>query len=277
MRILPKVADCDINMPSNIRSNIESAKGFEIQLLGEDILLGLDKSKKLIDTFNNSVDYVVMHLPLKYVLLDTAHANKEFGKLYIEFLNQVIEYSNYKNIKIDILNHVVSTWDYFNSFGTMELLDKVLEILTGTNVTLLIENSIRPLNDIDGSNTAEEMIFKLRSHPNLRFCFDICHWQSSENAFNTKFSLTDELLSSLKNIHFSATLNGEGYRNKSKTHGRVHGCIEHVLSDIEYLREKQIELGNINIILEINEEDYINRPNLIKEIHLFNQAMAVLD
>ena len=67
------------------------------------------------------------------------------------------------------------------------------------------------------------------------------------------------------------TVENDGYRDKARTHGRVHDSLESLKKDLKYLEDKGIKLKKVNLVTEINEEDYQNRPDMIKELELFEQ------
>ena len=109
----------------------------------------------------------------------------------------------------------------------------------------------------------------------LKFCFDICHWQASENAMKGEISLISEYIKGIKNIHFSMTKDNDGYINKESTHGVVHDSLETCISDLKYLQEKGIDLSKVNIVTEINEIDYKNRPDMCKEIEFLKEIKGM--
>ena len=108
----------------------------------------------------------------------------------------------------------------------------------------------------------------------LSMCLDICHLQASESFMKCDISLTKEQIKRIKNIHFSMTVDNDGYRDKERTHGRVHDTLESLKKDLEYLEKKGIKLKKVNLVTEINEEDYQNRPDMIKELKLFDSIIV---
>jgi nucleosome binding factor SPN SPT16 subunit len=110
-------------------------------------------------------------------------------------------------------------------------------------------------------------IFQNIESEKLSFCLDLCHWQSSENVWGSSLKVDKLLLNNLKNVHFSMTLEKDGYKNKARTHGRGHDCMKSCIRDLEYLRKKGIGLEDINLVTEINEEDYKRRPVMHKELY----------
>ena len=70
------------------------------------------------------------------------------------------------------------------------------------------------------------------------------------------------------------TVDNDGYRDKERTHGRVHDTLESLKKDLEYLEKKGIKLKKVNLVTEINEEDYQNRPDMIKELKLFDSIIV---
>ena len=129
-----------------------------------------------------------------------------------------------------------------------------------------MENSIISLNQDDDEDDVITSIFRILQHDKIKFCLDLCHWQSSEFVLKEELPINDILLDNLKNVHFSMTLNNEGYKNKAITHGRGHTSLHTCASDVFYLRQKGVNLNSVNLITEINESDYQLRPDMTKEL-----------
>ena len=234
-------------------------------MLSEDLLDSLGKCIKIIEHFK-SLDYIVLHLPFNMMNICYIHSNYEIEKKFLLFVVEVIKYSLRTNKKIDILFHISMRCDEFVSIGGINFLKYLCSMVENTNVGFLLENSIINLNLDDNDLMTECKIFKIFEHEKLNFCFDLCHWQASENVLNKELNLTNEILRKLKNCHFSMTLDSDGYKNKEKTHGKGHESVELCLKDLEYLKKKGVNLEEVNLITEINEIDYKKRPDMNKEL-----------
>ena len=267
MNIIPKIADVDVENIENIQHFItDTTDKIEIQMLSEDLLKSLSKCIKIIEHFDG-LNYIVLHLPFSMMNICYIHSNYEIEKKFLLFVVEVIKYSLRTNKKIDILFHVSMRCDEFVSIGGINFLKYLCSMVENTNVGFLLENSIINLNLDDNDLMTECKIFKIFEHEKLNFCFDLCHWQASENVLNKELNLTNEILRKLKNCHFSMTLDSDGYKNKEKTHGKGHESVELCLKDLEYMKKKGIDLESVNLITEINENDYKLRPNMCKELN----------
>ena len=267
MNIIPKIADGDVENIENIQHFItDTTDKIEIQMLSEDLLKSLSKCIKIIEHFDG-LNYIVLHLPFSMMNICYIHSNYEIEKKFLLFVVEVIKYSLRTNKKIDILFHISMRCDEFVSIGGINFLKYLCSMVENTNVGFLLENSIINLNLDDNDLMTECKIFKIFEHEKLNFCFDLCHWQASENVLNKELNLTNEILRKLKNCHFSMTLDSDGYKNKEKTHGKGHESVELCLKDLEYMKKKGIDLESVNLITEINENDYKLRPNMCKELN----------
>lgn len=266
MIIIPKVAETDIKNIEYIKDCIKISEGVEIQLLSDNLLKGFENSCKLIECFPH-IKYVVLHMPFSMVNLCYIHSNRVCEDKFIELIVECIKYSYKTGIKIDILTHVaVQLYEFLGNNGII-FLNHLVQMVQGTNVGFLLENSIINLAKGDTEDDVLTGIFRLYSSDKVKFCLDLCHFQASEFVMKKHFELNDVLLKNLKNVHFSMTLEEDGYINKERTHGRVHISKGACIRDLEYLKEKGADLNKLNLITEINEEDYSKRPDMHKEIN----------
>ena len=272
MQIIPKICEYDYNtIDSRIRDQIEYTHKCEIQMLQGDLGESFQNVKRVIESLGDCLEYVSIHLPFSALYIELLYCNKDLKEQYIKLIHDIVDLADELGIDIDIVSHVNPNKLWIEHTGTLEFIRNILNKLVCTRVGLLIENSIICLNDDDDAETSEEYIFRVLNHGHLGFCLDLCHLQASENVFKKSRSLSEGQLKNLKNIHFSATLDRDGYKDKKRTHGRKHPNRFDMAMDIKYLESKGIKLDNINIVAEINEEDYENRPDLISEIEMFNE------
>ena len=266
LNIVPKIADCDFNNIDNISLYLLRENKVEIQLLGSDLLKSFSNVVKLIDNFKH-LQYVVLHMPFSMVNICYVYSNLSKRQEFIKFIVDVIKLSINKDIEIDILFHVSMRSGEFVSIGGIEFLKYIISLVENTKVGFLLENSIINLSMDDKEQDTIVTIFKNIDSEKLNFCLDLCHWQSSEYVWGSSLKLDEVLLNNLKNVHFSMTLEKDGYKNKARTHGRGHDCMKSCIRDLEYLRKKGIGLEDINLVTEINEEDYKRRPVMHKELY----------
>lgn len=270
MRVIPKIAEYDFEYLESYEDIVTDA--IEIQLLSKKFSDSLKNITEICRYFKK-LNYVVLHLPFKCLNIGHIHSCHRVELDFILFVVKIMELGNILNINFDILFHLNNTGEEFEDSGGVEFLEYLCNLVENSKVSFLLENSIRSLNIHLNEIDNVSYVFQKIRNEKLGFCLDVCHLQASENVYATKFDLSFECLNALKNIHFSKTLNNDGYRDKKKTHGRVHLNKEDVLKDLRYLEEKGISLENINMVLEISEDDYINRPDLKYEFLIFKELM----
>lgn len=275
MRLIAKV-DTEWDFKSDdISECIQENRAIEIQMLG-DITKGYKKCIEVIEKLRKyKVDYVVIHLPMGEHELGYISCNLTLDIKFRLMIMNLIRYSKDSGIGIDVLVHVEDKYEKLVGVGAIGYLKSIAERCKGTSVGIILENKIRSSTLGDGEKTSLEQIFKVIDNDSIKMCLDICHIQASENLYDKDIELTEDQIRNIKNIHFSYTVDGDGYRDKRRTHGRAHLSIEDVLLDLDYLEAKGIDLSRVNIVLEINEEDYTSRKDLIKEIKLVKQAIKL--
>lgn len=268
MTIVPKIAENDLNNLNNIRPYILDK--IEIQMLSDDLNEGFKNSTEIIDKLD-CLKYVVLHLPFSCVNICYIHSNYKLESTFINFVVEVMKYSLKKNIEIDILFHLDMRYKYFKGMEGLSFLKYIIGLVEGTQVGFLLENSIINLGMSTNELINVVALSKEFNNEKLKFCFDICHWQGSENVMKGEISLISEYIDCVKNIHFSMTKDNDGYIDKENTHGVGHDSLESCILDLKYLENKGIDLEKVNIVTEINEIDYKNRPDMCKEINYLKE------
>ena len=270
MKIYPKL-DEKLNGINVLKQYVEKYKGIEIQLLSfECINIAYKVIKKYKDEIPN-IEEVTIHLPLtdedRFNFEALAFAKFDEEK---ERLNVLIKASKEFNLKINLLYHTRWNYNTWISSGAIERMKELLELIQNTNVNILIEN-------IHAIAEREECaIFKIAKHINnehLKVCLDICHLHVEANMFKIPF---DEFLHSYLNkddcqkfiqqIHFAGTLNGDGFIDKKRTHGKMHDSWESFEEDYSILEQFGIE--DKRIVTEVSEDDYSTRVDQIEEIKM---------
>lgn len=245
----------------------------EIQLLDGNFMVGFE-SVKYIYSRLPQLKYIVLHLPERFVDIAFLHSCYKYEMQFIKLIVECIKYTCDKDLYIDILFHGRTNYLNFEDIGGIEFLEYITRLVRDTKVGFLIENSLYDpcIKDFD-----RDIIVKILDNfksEKLSMCLDICHLQASESFMKCDISLTKEQIKRIKNIHFSMTVDNDGYRDKERTHGRVHDTLESLKKDLEYIEKKGIKLKKVNLVTEINEEDYQHRPDMIKELKLFDSIIV---
>lgn len=268
LKIMPKIDECQYIGEQEFLKYIDDR--LEIQLLHENYMVGFESVKYILSRFPN-LKYVTLHLPERYVDIGFLHSCYKYEVLFIKLIVECIKYTSDKDLYIDILFHGRMNYTAFEDIGGIDFLKYITYLVRDTKVGFLIENS---LFDTCISNYEKDTVVRILDavkSDKLSMCLDICHLQASESYMLQSFELSKEQKKRIKNIHFSMTVDNDGYRDKRRTHGRVHDSIDSLKKDLKYLEEKGIKLNKVNIVTEINEEDYQYRPDMIKELELFEQ------
>lgn len=266
--VVPKVDQnwdcCDATIIDRIRK----AKALEIQLLGPDLEEAYKKAFEMLNKLEG-LENVILHMPNAYNIIELSACNQELKKKVEKMFFESDEYGKRHGIQFYVLFHIMDNYKHFVDFGGLPYLKEILAFPVQTRV--LLENSIRDIRLNDNSKTTLEQIFQVVDDEKLFFCFDLCHHQASENAFERRFELTDEQKQRLKSVHFSYTANKDGYREKKKTHGVAHPNVALLTADLEYLKRLGVDVEKVWLVLEVNEDDYSDRASLRQEIMLFEQ------
>jgi hypothetical protein len=121
-------------------------------------------------------------------------------------------------------------------------------------------------------------VCKLLDHPNVRCCIDTTHLHCKANIYKRDFleMVRSDLNAEdcdkyVKQIHFAATLNNDGYISK-KNHGRVHENIEDLREEYNWLKE--LGMGDKHFVTEVGEEDYYSRADQIREIKMLKEITS---
>ena len=245
----------------------------EIQLLNANFMVSFESVKYIISRLPN-LKYIVLHLPERYVDIGFLHSCYKYEVQFIKLIVECIKYTTDKDLYIDILFHGRMNYTAFEDIDGIEFLEFITRLVRDTKVGFLIENSLFDTCIKDYSRDTVVKIFDNFKSDKLSMCLDICHLQASESYMKQDISLTKEQIKRIKNIHFSMTVDNDGYIDKERTHGRVHDSVESLKKDLKYIEEKGIKLKKVNLVTEINEEDYQNRPDMVKELELFDSIIV---
>lgn len=234
-----------------------------------------DELRAAVDVLCNfpNLKYACLHLPFRTVNFQYMWLDHDMRAKFVDFLLDCADHAKALGVDIDVLSHITYTVGEFNTYGGFEMLETIDSLLEGTRVTFLLENSIINLSESSKQNIYD-YVFSSTAYKNIKFCWDICHHQVSENVMWERLSLHPGLVASMKNIHFACTLDGDGYRDRKRTHGRGHPNYEAVCDDLAYIVSYGVDLSRMNIVAEISEDDYVERPDLRRELEYLQRALS---
>ena len=263
MLIVPKVDEKSYPISDDLKLQITDK--LEIQLLGYDIGLSLKNAKRVISQFGG-LKTLILHMSEELVCFDFVASHEDLRNSFICMLLELKELADEKDIDIYLLTHLMSPRRFYKVSQGRFWLEFYLTFIEDSMVNLLLENS---LPDVRFSQPYDSAIMELLevNNPKLFMCLDICHWYASCNMLQKDFEFPKELVPRIRSVHFSATLNNDGWLHKKETHGRVHPNIDSCNRDLEYLKELGVDFNSTFIVAEINEDDYTLRPDLITELN----------
>lgn len=269
MKIHPKTNEL-LEGIEPMRKFIEENKGIEIQYFtkNKDELVDFGVKNPIVELMKifPTLEEITVHPPLAYHEIELfLYRNKD---LLIDILKQLIELSNEYNIKINMILHTGYVIQQ-HKLTTLDDIKEIAKLLEGTKVTILFENMFMMYE----KNTCSVLeLCDLINSENVKVCFDICHlycqatvWHMPIKEFIRIYLDKEKCKKHVKHIHFSATLNDDGYIVRS-THGRCHTETEKLFEDVSMLLEYGMDSKDINWVTEVSELDYKLRPDQIKEL-----------
>ena len=271
MRITPKIGEQNLVIPDAVSAYIHMNNTMEIQMTSRNLQKAWQHCKFILDNFV-SLEEVVLHMPFERHTINAFISNPALQRSLIELMVDVMRYSDKYDIKIAVLFHVEGSMETFIEGGGYEFTTHLLKIIEGSNAYILVENSLPDFSALKPERVGAIEIIQAINHDKLRACFDICHFKASENALKRTLELPLGYLSRVNEIHFSATLDGDGFLDKKKTHGQIHPDYLSLLTDIKWLVDTGFDLNSAMLTAEISESDYEARPKMLKELSMMYQA-----
>ncbi len=272
MNIYPKLSFQKFS--NEMEKIISKSDGTELQFFDEDgkseEFNFEDLTREYKKRYNNLKE-IVIHPPVSNYNIELIMLKNE--KIVENQFKKLVQLSEELNITTSFVYHTYWTKKQFEVSGLANRLKKLLKIVENKNVYILIEN-LYMIPDEKNECAALE-ICKLIDHPNFKMCLDTTHMHCRSNIYKYNFNdLIDKLLKPeecekyVRQIHFAAAINNDGYIDKS-THGRVHQNIEEVKKEIDWL--KKYKMLDKNFITEVSEDDYFIRQDQIKEIKMLEE------
>ena len=274
MKIYPKISPSELG--NEMKEKVKKSQGIEIQFFDENGITEPfnfeDEIIKRKEQFPNLKE-IIVHPPLNNYNIELLFLKDE--NIIKEQLHSLVKLSVKLNIELDFIYHTYLTVQQYVSTNLDKRLKKILKIVEGTNVTILLENLFMMLDEKDECSAVE--ICKYINHPNLKCCLDTTHVHCKANILKNDFEemIKKELNSEdckkyIKQIHFAAALNNDGYINK-KTHGRKHRNFDELKKEYEWLTS--LGLKDKNYITEVSEEDYYSRQDQLEEIFMLEKCV----
>lgn len=272
MKIYPKLSYQDFD--EEMKQIVLQSEGIELQFFDENGITSefnfSDEIRKRKKEFPHLKE-IVVHPPLNDYNIE--HIILKDSKIIENQLKELVKLSEELDIKLAINYHTYWTKDQYVSTGLDKKIKELLKIIEGTNVILLIENLFMMLDEKIGCSALE--ICKEINHPNLRTCIDTTHLHCKSNIWKIDFEEMlrqdfnpDDCEKFVKQLHFAACLNNDGYIKKG-THGRVHPNEEELRKEVDWIKRYKME--NKIFVTEVSEDDYYSRTDQVKEIKMLEK------
>ena len=275
MKIYPKISNQQYS--NQVAEKIKQSEGIEIQYFDEikgkitepfDFETEIRKNKSQYPNLKE----ITVHPPLKDYDIELIILKDE--KILKNQLKKLVKLSKELNIELNIIYHTHLPLKQYISTGLDKRMLKYLKIIEGSNVTILIENLF--MLPAEENECSALQICKYINHPNLKMCLDTTHVHCKANIYKkdvyelikTEFNKED-CQKYIKQIHFAAALNNDGYIDKKRTHGKKHNSFEDVVEDYNWLKELGLEKANY--VTEVGEEDYYSRKDQLEEIEMLEK------
>lgn len=264
--VLPKI---DTNNCRNIGPELDFLIGYagvEVQLLSEDLVAEAESVMNLLAVYPN-LRYVCLHMPFSLVNLGFVMCCSVHSLAVNTLLDYLLTMSADSGVEFDVLFHLRTVISEFCALGGEDYLLCLDEKVSGSKVSLILENSVMPLTcPMDKADTIN-YLFSKRSFSNIFACLDICHLRLSERIWGTSLNFSPGYLAAIRNIHFSYVDTSYLYF-KDMGHSDPHPSLSSVIEDMAYIKSRGLLLEDLRFVLEVTERDYVNRPNLKYEIRL---------
>ena len=220
MKIYPKISNQQYS--NQVAEKIKQSEGIEIQYFDEikgkitepfDFETEIRKNKSQYPNLKE----ITVHPPLKDYDIELIILKDE--KILKNQLKKLVKLSKELNIELNIIYHTHLPLKQYISTGLDKRMLKYLKIIEGSNVTILIENLF--MLPAEENECSALQICKYINHPNLKMCLDTTHVHCKANIYKKdvyeliKTELNKEDCQKyIKQIHFAAALNNDGYIDK---------------------------------------------------------------
>lgn len=241
----------------------------ELQLLN----LNFGKIEESIFNIVNNVETLqtlVLHLPGCCYEIEDIISNTTQHNNLLNLLQCIssLKYKTNKNFKI--LAHCGWNSNYIISneaiIGYLKFINGFLKMY---EVELLLENTIDVYENLEDYDRACYICSKVDS-PIINLCIDMSHITAISNRLGIPIKNINNyyrylIPEKVDQIHFSCSLNGDGYKDM-RTHGAMHPSYESSVFDYKIL--KMLGINDVYMVPEVmeNDNDYSVRTCQHKEI-----------
>ena len=248
-------------------------EGLEIQLLRDDDRVIRTIPQTLKNKFPNLKE-ITFHLPMYCCDIDKILVNVDLYRYMSKVIERATAVSNILGIKINILAHCGI---HLQTLEDMNIKNKFLYLLRKlefSDVLILLENTWSVL-EVPIKREQAYSVVKGINHDNLKMCLDICHVHTVINMLQRDMSYievlfeNDNLKDIVHQIHFSATLNNDGFKDLNNTHSKPYPDKQSMLDDIRVL--EVLGCGEAAYVTEVVEPDYNSRELELKLLNMLTE------
>ena len=249
----------------------------EIQLMSEDASDWEPSCRRYLET--GLLRRLVVHLPIPNCQIAFVYLRPDLRSAFEELCRSCAALSERFGTALSLLFHCDGDYRYLLYSGCVDWLRELIRAYPG--LEFLVENIFPDSNSLLGERRYMaapflDLIDEI-DRPNLRFCFDLCHYEAGVSIFRGDYALPRRLFTDYtRYIHFNRSLDGDGYRSHA-THSCRHEDRRSCEAALALLAELGIPLEQSLLTLEISETDYTARPNLAAEYEMLRSIRADME
>lgn len=244
----------------------------EIQLLSSDFSDITKKTEEILKY--KKLSLLIIHLPMAYTDWEITLLDDNIRSNFFHYVSKCCEFSKKYNVEIKILGHLNLRYEALLKTSLKDHFGFLIRMTNGYNVGFLIENPTT--EPYKAKNPLGEPFIRFVrdfNHEKIKCCFDLCHYNITKSLLGDRYSTPTDLANYVFSVHFSYfPMNKHVF--EENTHGIKHPDKESILKDLKTLQKLGIDLSKAYIVTEINETDYINKPDLLTELNNFKELIC---
>lgn len=241
MKILPKLADDDVTT-----KGFDVSEGVEFQMLNPNLKESLKQCRAICKTERN-----IYHLPfgMHDLVYYTYPENKRKLMSLLMALNPYTE---------KVVAHLDVSPEVYDAMGGITVLHQIRRSI---GPVIMLENSITSPCQKDLTTS---WAWQVAAECHLPTVVDLTHLIASENLYGLQVKLPQDAAY----VHFASCIDGDGVKDKKRTHGRVHKSYIDLFYDLMLLVRHGLDLETAVLTTEVTEDDYVKRPDMTRELEM---------
>lgn len=268
MIIAPKIAADSQDVPKLIAPYMNDAVEFHLTSFTQ----GETNWRAIVEKYG--LKHVTLHAPFGTHNIEEVVLSTPLYDAALNYLLRQKQYAEELDITLCVLFHVSYALESIINLRVVEGINALMtSVGTSSSLLLLLENTVASLDrgPVGGYKEPLSYILRETNAAQVRMCFDLCHYQASKNVLLDEYTFPTNWRDRVYQVHFSDTLNNEGYRHIATTHGKAHESVWDVARDLCTLKSLGIDAANTILVTEMSEEDYSTRSLEARELGWLHQ------